>query len=116
VVNEHLYTGASGRRRFLPWLRPDDQLGVSVPVFRPIAVGPGSFVLADRLAFCRFSYLERRPPPLGERWVERWILPRWPSALRIEMAPIEPDAVRFPPLSITAPVRITAPPAGAYGG
>ena len=59
VVNEHLYTGPPAAGVFCLGLRPDDQLGVSVPVFRPIAVGPGSFVLADRLAFCRFSYLER---------------------------------------------------------
>ena len=116
VVNEHLYTGPPAAGVFCLGLRPDEQLGVAVPVFRPIAVGPGSFVLADRLAFCRFSYLERRPPPAGDRWVERWILPVWPSAVRIQMAPIEADAVRIPPLSITAPIRITAPPAGGYGG
>ena len=115
VVNEHLYTGPPAAGVFCLGTALDYQLGLAVPVFRPIVVGPRSFVLADRLAFCRFSYLERRPPE-RERWVGRWILPRWPSAVRIEMAPVEPDATRIPPLSITAPIHITAPPEGVYGG
>jgi len=115
VVNEHLYTGPPAAGAFCLGVTLDYQLGVTVPAFRPIAVGPRSFVLADRLAFCRFSYLERRPPE-RERWVERWILRRWPSAVRIEMAPIEPDATRIPPLSITAPIRVTASPEEGYGG
>ncbi len=100
VVNEHLYTGPSRPARSVLARRPTTQLGVQVPLFRPIVVGPYSFVLADRLAFCRFSYREVLPLPAGERWVERWITPRWPSAVRIDMAPIEAGAVGIQPLSI----------------
>ena len=116
VVNEHLYTGPSGAGAFCLGTAVDEQLGVRVPRFRPIAVGPGSFVLADRLAFCRFSYREALPPPVRERWVTRWITPRWPSAVRIEMAPVTPDAVRIQPLTITAPMRVNADPEERYGG
>ncbi|MCC7176622.1 MAG: prepilin-type N-terminal cleavage/methylation domain-containing protein [Bryobacterales bacterium] len=116
VVNEHLYTGPPSAGAFCLGQELDPELGLSVPVFRPIVAGPRSFVLADRLAFCRFSYLERRLPPEQDRWVERWLLPRWPAAVRIEMAPADPDRVRYPPLSLSAPIRITAQPLAAYGG
>ncbi len=114
VVNEHLYTGPPSAGAFCLGMAFDYQLGAAAPVFRPVAVGPRSFVLADRLAFCRFSYLDRQPPE-PERWVEHWIRPRWPAAVRIEMAPVDAGAARMPPLSITAPVRVTAPPEGVYG-
>jgi prepilin-type N-terminal cleavage/methylation domain-containing protein len=114
VVNEHTYAGPLSAGQFCVGTALDETLGVQAPVFRPIAVGPQSFVLADRLAFCRFRYREMRPQPAGERWVDRWILPQWPSAVRIEMAPLEAEAARVPPLSITAPIRVTALPGARY--
>jgi prepilin-type N-terminal cleavage/methylation domain-containing protein len=114
VVNEHLYTGARGAGQFCLGPMYDAALGLQVPRFRPIEVGPRSFVLADRLAFCRFSYREIAPPPVGERWVQRWIAPVWPTAVRIEMAPLSLDASRLQPLTITAPVRITRDPRMLY--
>jgi general secretion pathway protein J len=116
VVNEHLFTGAPSAGVFCLGAVLDPALGVRVPVFRPIAAGPASFILADRLQRCRFLFREIPPPPAGPRWVERWILPRWPSAVRIEMEPLENGGVRPPPLSITAPIRVTAQPEVAYGG
>jgi len=116
VVNEHLYTGPLSAGAFCLGTALDQQFGVQVPLFRPIVVGPYSFVLADRLAYCRFSYREVLPLPAGERWVERWITPRWPSAVRIDMAPIEAGAVGIQPLSISAPIRVTAEPGARYGG
>ncbi len=110
VVNEHLYTGPLSAGVFCLGIGPDPVLGVQVPLFRPIDVGPRSFVLADRLSFCRFSYREALPLPPRERWLGHWILPRWPSAVRIDMAPLAADAVRIPPMSMTAPIRITAEP------
>jgi prepilin-type N-terminal cleavage/methylation domain-containing protein len=116
VVNEHIYTGSRGAGAFCLGTARDPQLGVQVPQFRPIQVGPRSFVLADRLASCRFLYREAMPLPAGARWVDRWITPRWPSAVRIEMAPVEADAVRLQPLSLTAPIHVNAEPGTRYGG
>jgi hypothetical protein len=92
----------------------DPELGVQVPQFRPIQAGPSSFVLADKLAYCRFSFREVQPMPVGERWVPFWITPKWPTAVRIDMAPIAPDAVRVQPMSIFAPIRVTVDPARAH--
>ncbi len=114
VVNEHLYTGPRGAGVFYLGTFLDPALGVQVPRFRPIEIGPQSFVLADRLAFCRFFYREIVPPPVRERWVTRWIVPVWPAAIRIEMAPLASDASRIQPLTITAPVHINREPTATY--
>lgn len=106
VVNEHLYTGALGAGFFCLGPQPDPLTGAPVPVFRPIQVGPASFVLADRLAGCRFLYRERQPPPALYRWVDRWILHFLPEAIRIEMAPLDEDLSKLQPVTLTAPVRI----------
>lgn len=114
VVNEHLYTGPLGAGLFCLGRGPDPLTGAQVPLFRPIEVGPHSFVLADRLAYCRFSYRETAPPPTGERWVSRWVQPQWPTAVRIEMAPLEPDRGRVNPMELIAPIRVNKIPLTEY--
>ncbi len=114
VVNEHLYTGPRGPGLFCVGNALDPAIGFSVPVFRPIEIGRRSFVLADRLAYCRFAYREILPPPVLERWVPRWVRREWPAAIRIEMAPLEPDPSRVQPLTITAPVRVNRIPGESY--
>jgi hypothetical protein len=85
--------------------------------FFPPNAGPDSFVLADKLAFCRFAYLDR---PWELNVIPRW-LPRftgtttWPQGVRIEMAPMDPDASRLQPISIVAPIRVLRSPEIAYG-
>jgi len=114
VVNEHLYTGSQGAGVYCLGTAFDQSVGLQVPQFRPIAVGPRSFVLADRLSFCRFAYREIPPPPQRERWVTRWIAPVWPSGVRVEMAPLEQDASRIQPATITAPIRVNRDPRTQY--
>jgi prepilin-type N-terminal cleavage/methylation domain-containing protein len=113
VVNEHLYSGPLSAGRFCIGRR-DDGSGVPVPLFRPILIGANSFVLVDELAACRFSFLERMPAPEPDRWVARWVGPRWPAAIRIEMAPVEANAARIPPVTLIAPVEVNALPVLNY--
>jgi hypothetical protein len=115
VVNEIPYTGPLSAGRFALGRAVDTTLGAQVIQFQPIAVGPTSFVLADRLAFCRFQYKEPAPPPMLERWTPRWILERWPLALRIDMAPLEDDPAGLRPLSVSAPIRVRRSPEIPYG-
>ncbi len=114
VVNELPYTGPLSAGALCLGLVPQPELGAAAPAFRPIQTGPQSFILADRLASCRFSYRETLTFPALDRWVNRWVVPRWPSAVRIEMEPLAPGGVRVPPQSLTAPVRITEQPELAY--
>ena len=110
VVNEHLYTGPLGAGVFCLGRMPHPLSGIPVPRFRPIEIGPSSFVLADRLAYCRFSYREIAPAPLLERWVPVWIQVTWPTAVRVEMAPLELDPSRLQLLALTAPIRVNKVP------
>jgi hypothetical protein len=110
IVNESAYTGPLGAGRTCLGVSLDPSTGLNVPHFRPIQAGPQSFVLADKLAWCRFSYLEPEKPPELERWRPDWVLPRWPLGVRIEMAPIEDNPARLRPVSVTAAIRTNRAP------
>ena len=76
-----------------------------LPRFPPVQASARSFVLADRLMGCRFSYLESIEPQ-PERWLPRWVrMDQWPKAVRIEMMPLEQDASRIPPMTFTGLIR-----------
>ena len=75
--------------------------------FFAASAGEKSFVLADKLDFCRFTYLEQPPDtnaPL--HWVPRFGGDDWPRAVRIEMAPLDPDPSRVQPITVVAPIHI----------
>ncbi|MGI8991768.1 MAG: hypothetical protein ACR2I2_19585, partial [Bryobacteraceae bacterium] len=110
IVNEWPYTGPYSAGAFCLGRVPDPARGVTVPRFRPIEAGPASFVLADRLAYCRFSYLEPMPRPVFGQWNPNWIYERWPLGIRIEMASLEEAASSLHMVTVTAPVRINHQP------
>jgi prepilin-type N-terminal cleavage/methylation domain-containing protein len=111
VVNEHWYTGPRGAGVYCIGKGGGPDGG---PRFAPISIGPESFVLADKLAYCRFSFRDLRRPPEPPVWVESWIKPVLPNAIRIEMAPLAPDAGRLQPVTLTIPVHVTRLPLGPY--
>jgi len=114
IVNELLYTGPASGEAACEGVFPDPDTGLPMPRFRPIEPGPKSFVLADRLAHCNFSYLLTQPGRPGE-WVPRWTSgDRLPRAVRVDMAPFEPDPGRVPLITVTAPLRITRRPGVSY--
>lgn len=93
----------------------DPLSGFTRPRYRPVETGPASFVLADKLAGCRFSFLEGPAPPANkEKWVPLWVTPRWPRAVRIEMAPLTIDNSRLQPISVTIPLHVTRAPEIPY--
>jgi hypothetical protein len=109
VVNEHVYSGPRTAGLFCAPNGPGAQ-------FLPIQTGPTSFVLADKLAYCRFSFREQMPPPETSRWVPVWTKQRFlPNAIRIEMAPLAPSAARLEPVTLTMPVHVTRLPMEEYG-
>lgn len=107
VVNENVYTGPRSAGRFSLGTGTDPQLGVITQLFVPISVGSQSFVLADRLVYCRFSYLGLVPGTLLEQWKPAWIpINQWPIAIRIEMASLDNNPGTLKPLTVTAPVHV----------
>lgn len=113
VVNEHLYSGPSSTTGFCSGKEPGEN-GEPAPVFVPISVGPGSFVLADKLSACSFVFLQ--PPRNNEpaRWVTHWTRPVLPQAIRIVMLPLDADAASVELLPLTIPVHVTRLPLGPY--
>jgi general secretion pathway protein J len=116
VVNEHLYSGPLSARAFCSGTRVDDALGAPVPVFTPVQIGPGSFVLADRLAACHFEFLQpdKNSPAKPAVWVPRWVRPLLPDAIRVVMGPLDPGASQLPLLTLTIPVRVNRDPSVNY--
>lgn len=111
VVNEEWYTGPRGAG--LLCIGMTNGPGGRRPGFVPIQIGANSFVMADHLAYCRFSFRDptTRPQPM---WLEQWVKPTLPDAIRIELAPIAPDAGRLQPVTLTVPVHITRLPLANY--
>ena len=116
VVNEIPYGGPVAAGQMCVGRTPDAETGVQIPHFAPVMAGPRSFVLADKLAFCRFAYLSPvKDPKDPPAWMPGWKLPnRWPFAVRIDMGPLEPDTARLQPISIIAPVHIRRSPEIKY--
>lgn len=110
VVNEHWYTGPRGAGLYCVGMGASPDGGPPGPLFVPISIGPDSFVLADKLAYCRFSFRDPRTPPAPPIWVQRWVKQVLPDAIRIEMAPLAPDLGRLQPVTLTIPVHVTRLP------
>ena len=106
VVNERPYTGPSSAGALCLGYSLDPATNVRFPMFRPIVTGPMSFVLADKLAYCRFLFQTPSRPPIPGGWVNRWIMVEWPLAIRIEMAPLDPDPSRLQPMVVTTAVHV----------
>jgi hypothetical protein len=113
VVNEQWYTGPRGAGALCLGMGSDAITGLPSPIFLPIQIGANSFVLSDKLAYCHFSFRNAlaRPQPV---WVDHWILPTLPDAVRIDLAPIAPDAGRLQPVTLTVPIRVTRLPLANY--
>lgn len=109
VVNEHLYFGPMSAGFFC--VGPAGGAGMR---YTPVEAGVGSFVLADSLAYCKFSYLTPLAPPMVAEWRQMWLLARWPLGVRIEMAPFADDASRLRPVTITERIQVNRAPEIEY--
>ncbi len=107
IVDETPYTGGRSAGLFILGRGFDSINGRATVQFTPIEAGPNSFVLADKLASCTFSYQELRPRPELQRWVPVWTADAWPDAIRIEMEPLGEVGRRLHMITVVAPVRVT---------
>jgi hypothetical protein len=114
IVNETLYTGAAAAGALCVATAQDPFIGFPIPVMRPVEIGPFSFKMATELAYCRFLYKDEPPAPLPEKWVPKWVRATLPAAIKIEMAPLEPNPGKLQFLGLTAPIRINRDPMLKY--
>jgi prepilin-type N-terminal cleavage/methylation domain-containing protein len=112
IVNELLYTGPRSAISLCAGAIPSAD-GFLLN-FRPVQIGQQSFVLADRLSRCQFSFKEFRDPPQQDVWLPRWASARMPSAIRVDLAPLSTDPSLLEVPSIVAPVRINRNPMVEY--
>jgi hypothetical protein len=109
IVNESVYPGPINAG-FLCTGLPN-----GLPSFRETGANPQSFVLADKLAFCRFVYRRTMPAPELEQWMPAWTAAdRLPSGIRIEMAPLHAEPARLQLMTINAPIHVTKWVLGPY--
>jgi prepilin-type N-terminal cleavage/methylation domain-containing protein len=106
LVNEIPYAGP----------RAAGQLCMAPGHYAPVSASSRSFVLADKLAFCRFTYQRVPLEVTPERvWVPEFVAQTWPRAVRIDMAPLVRDPSRLQPISVTAVIRVHRNPEVPYG-
>ncbi len=105
LLNEQVYEGPLAGGRVVETLRLDPLAGGLRPVFRAIAALPSSFVIADELESCAFSYqndeMGREPRRWAPVWTEQF---RLPAAISIQLNRRR-DSARLRPVTVTAPVR-----------
>jgi general secretion pathway protein J len=115
IVNETPYTGPVQAGQNITNIEQDQVTGIQTFHFAAAPAGAKSFVLADRLAYCRFSYLQPLNVPPYQVWRSDWVL--WqvlPLAIRIEMAPLEAAASGLHITTVTAPLKVTRAPGDSY--
>jgi hypothetical protein len=113
IVNETPYTGPDQAGQQIVGI---EQIPNRAPIihYAPTEPGSQSFVLADRLAYCRFFYLEKRYTEPFQVWRQDWVQPQVvPLAVRIEMAPLDPKPNELHISTVTAPFNVNRVP-GAY--
>lgn len=115
IVNETPYTGPeqAGQQIVAVQQQPSQPIVVQ---YAPIGAGSQSFVLADRLAYCRFSWLIQLRQPPSQVWLPGWTQPGpLPLAVRIEMAPLESGNTSDLHIStITVPFDVNREPGAQY--
>jgi hypothetical protein len=114
IVNETPYTGPAQAGLMIAGIEPDPVTGAAVIHYLPITAGSESFVLADKLAYCRFSFLEPRLDPPFRVWRPNWVLNTLPLGIRIEMAPLANTASETQMSTITATLPVNVIPGFRY--
>ncbi len=115
IVNETPYTGPDQAGQQILGIE-QNPFGPPIVHYVPVQPGSQSFVLADRLAYCRFSWLEPRLIPPYQVWRPDWVQPQLlPLAVRIEMAPLDSDRPADLHIStVTVPFNVNRIPGTLY--
>ncbi len=112
TVSEHAYTGPQSTAPFCTGSPPSELAPADVAPSDASSTAEDTYVLADHLAYCRFSYHE---PYDINAFVETDWLPLWnrqllPAAIRIEMQAASPAAGGLPFVGVTVPLHVTRDP------
>jgi prepilin-type N-terminal cleavage/methylation domain-containing protein len=115
AVDELPYNGPRGAGQYC-----SGTIGIPGTISRiaqmiPAQPGARTFVLADHLASCSFSYYTPsttvNDPPT---WRTEWAAKGWPLAVRLAMVPATADPSRLQPITVTAPLHLNRDPEKVY--
>jgi prepilin-type N-terminal cleavage/methylation domain-containing protein len=110
IVNETPYTGPEQAGQTIASINPDSTVN-----FTPVVAGAQSFVLADRLSFCRFSYLQPLPAAPFQIWRPDWVRRQLlPLGVRIEMAPLDTSPADLHVSTVTVALHVNIIPGTIY--
>jgi len=110
IVNEAPYTGPPQAGQQVEGIDSDNTIHYS-----NVLPGPQSFVLADRLAYCRFTYLEPLGVPPYQRWRPDWLNgQQLPQGVRIEMAPLDATPTDLHVSTVTVALHVNRTPGTFY--
>ena len=108
VLNEIPYTGSEQAGRLVTGVETDPQTGWIKLRFAAADAGPHSFVLADKLAYCRFTYLQKLYVAPFQIWRPDWLNSSiYPIAVRIEMTPLNAGDAEIHVTSVTLALPVT---------
>lgn len=114
IVNETPYTGPEQTGQQVIGIEQQEGRPQMV-LFAPITPSAQSFVLADKLEYCRFLWLEPLAKAPFQRWRPDWVQPQiLPLAVRIEMAPLEAQPNELQISTVTVPFGVNGPPGTDY--
>jgi general secretion pathway protein J len=116
IVNETPYTGPDQAGQQIVGIEaPTPERPVTTVRYAPVVAGSQSFVLADRLAYCRFSWLAPLLKAPFREWRPDWGLPGLtPFAVRIEMAPLDTSATDLHIGTVTMRFNVNRDPTVVY--
>lgn len=105
LLNDLAYLGPREAGRFITGAQEEPSTGEMRLFWAPIQALPTSFIIADELESCFFSYHLREAPDEPGRWLPVWpMTSQIPYAVAIQIAP-RGDPARLRPVSITVPLR-----------
>jgi prepilin-type N-terminal cleavage/methylation domain-containing protein len=110
IVNETPYTNMEQTGELVTSIDPD-----STVRFASVVPGTQSFVLADRLSFCRFSYLQPLATEPFQVWRPDWVRRQMlPQGIRIEMAPLDISSASLHVSTVTVAFHVNTTPGTNY--
>jgi prepilin-type N-terminal cleavage/methylation domain-containing protein len=102
IANEIPWTGPAQTGQMIRIISPEG------PVFAPFEPNGESFILADRLERCQFSYQVERPDGQpGFIWMPEYHKELQPRGIRIEMSPLDANPAEMPAAGITVPMPVS---------
>jgi prepilin-type N-terminal cleavage/methylation domain-containing protein len=110
ILNETPYTGPEQAGEMVESIDPDFAVH-----YAPVNASALSFVLADKLAYCRFSYLEPETQAPFQIWRPDWVQRfQLPLGVRIEMVPLDAASADLHVSTVTVAMHVNTTPGVVY--